>query len=297
MRSPGPPSIVVRRLLLLLGTVLVLTSVVAPIVSWTLTGLVGDVHRLSFPRVYDRTLQIVAVVAFVLTRRWLGLTTWAAVGLGDPARRRDVYLGLGVAFAGMALLLGCLYWADALRFFWRYDLAKGVRKAAAGMLGAVLIGVGEELFFRGILLGGLMREMGRGAAVAWTTVVYAVVHFLRGGKHPGPVTWGSGFERVAGAFTPLADPGIVPALVGFLLLGLLLAYARLRSGGLYLSIGLHIGLVAVLRVGRLVMDFPREPGLFWGLRRPPLVSGVAGWIALLAMFAVVARLLRSRPPP
>lgn len=287
---------VVRRLLVLLGAIVLLTSVIAPVVSWTLTAVVGDVHRFSFPRVYDRVLQVVTIVAFVVLRRWLGLTTWETVGLGVPARRRDLTLGLGIALAGMVVLLGCFYWAEALRFFWRYPFEKGVRKAVAGLLGAILIGTGEELFFRGILLRGLMQDVGRGAAVAWTTVIYAVVHFLRGGKHAGAVTWLSGFERLASAFAPLADPGIAPALIGFLLLGVLLAYARLWSGALYLSIGLHIGLVSVLRVGRVAMDFPLQPGLFWGLKRPPLVSGVVGWIALVVMLGVTGALLRRRPP-
>ena len=84
------------------------------------------------------------------------------------------------------------------------------------------------------------------------------------------------------------------ALVGFIVLGLLLAYARLLSGGLYLSIGLHIGFVFALRVGRIVMEVPRHPGLLWGQKRPPLVSGVAGWAALLVCFGLVWLVRRKR---
>jgi membrane protease YdiL (CAAX protease family) len=132
--------------------------------------------------------------------------------------------------------------------------------------------------------------------VAWTTGVYAVVHFLRGEKQVGGVHLASGFERLAGALAPLADAGILPAVVGFVLLGLILAYARLRSGALYLPIGLHIGWVLAVRVGRVVMDFPRprDEGLFWGLRHPPVVSGVAGWAALALTFLALALVLRRR---
>jgi membrane protease YdiL (CAAX protease family) len=284
-----------RRLFLLLAVTLVCATVLAPFVSWGLTAAFGTAHRFTFPRVYDRVLQILAVVAFIVGRRWLGLPSWEALGLGQAERRRDFWLGLAIALGGMVILLGVMYYFDALRVFWRYPFEKSVQKAVAGTLGAILIGTGEELLFRGILLGGLMREVRRGYAVTWTTGIYAVVHFLRGGRQAGEVTLLSGFERLASAFTPLADPGILPALVGLLILGLILAYARLRSGALYLPIGLHTGWVFTIRVGRLVMEIPRRPGLLWGQRRPPIVSGVVGWSALIGSFIVLYRVLRTRP--
>jgi membrane protease YdiL (CAAX protease family) len=286
-----------RRLLLLLLIILVAASVVAPFVSWALAAVVGSGHRFSFPRVYDRVLQIITVCALIVSRRWLGLTSWAALGLGRSPLRRDLWVGLAIALGGMVIVIAIMWWGDALRFFWRYPLEKGMRKAVAGTIGAVLIGTGEELLFRGVLLGGLMRDMRRGFAIAWTTGVYAVVHFLRGGRQVGQVTLTSGFERLASAFAPLADPEILPALVGFVILGLLLAHARLRSGALYLPLGLHIGWVFTIRVGRIVMDFPREPGLLWGRARPPLVSGALGWCALVGSFLALHVALRSRPRP
>jgi membrane protease YdiL (CAAX protease family) len=280
---------------LLLAIILVCTTVLSPFVWWGLTAIIGDAYKFTFPRLYDRILQILAVAAFIVGRRWLGLTSWQALGLGKAERRRDFWLGLAIALGSMAVLLGLMYGFDALRFFWRYPFEKGVRKVMAGALGAVLIGTGEELLFRGILLGGLMREVRRGYAIAWTTGVYAIVHFFRGGRQAGEVTLLSGFERLASAFAPLADPVILPALVGLVILGLILAYARLRSGGLYLPIGLHTGWVFTIRVGRVFMEIPRRPGLLWGQRRPPIVSGAVGWTALVGSFAVLYWALRNRP--
>jgi membrane protease YdiL (CAAX protease family) len=285
-----------RRLCLLLVVLLVLSSALAPFVAWGLGAAFGDAHRFSFPRVFDRVLQVLAVLAFVGGRRWLGLTSWSALGLGDLQRRRDLWMGLAIALGGMLALIVVMYGFDSVRCFWRYPFEKGVRKALAGGVGAVLIGTGEELLFRGILLGGLMREMRRASAVIWTTVIYAVVHFLRGGKQVDAVTIWSGFERVASAFAPLINPEILPGLVGFVVLGMVLAHARLRSGALYLPMGLHIGWVFTLRVGRVVMDLPRrrQQGLLWGMARPPIVSGVAGWVAIAATGALVHLVLRKR---
>lgn len=285
-----------RRLLLLLVGLLTLSSLLAPFVAWGLEAAVGDAHRFSFPRVFDRVLQVLAVLALIGGRRWLGLTSWSLLGLGMPSRRRDLWIGLAVALGGMLVLILVMHGFGAVRFFWRYPLEKGIHKALAGSVGAVLIGAAEELLFRGILLGGLMREMRRASAIMWTTGIYAVVHFLRGGKQVGDVTLLSGFERVASALAPLADPAVLPGLIGFVVLGLVLAQARLRSAALYLPMGLHIGWVFTLRVGRVVMDLPRRrrEGLLWGVARPPIVSGVAGWLAIAGTGALVELLLRRR---
>jgi hypothetical protein len=280
------------RLLALLAAVLGAATLAAPAVWWALDAVTSGAHRFSFPRVYDRVLEATAALALIRARRWLGFSTWAALGLGTPPRRRDLWIGFAVALGGMLALVGAMHWAGALRFFWRYPLGKGIRKALLGTLAAILVGTGEEMLFRGILLGGLMGHLGRGTAVAWTTTVYAVVHFLRGDKQAGSVGPLSGFERLASAFVPLADPAILPGLLGFVLLGLVLAFARVRSGALYLSIGLHVGWVFTLRAGRVIMDFPLESGLLWGERRPPVVSGVAGWTAIGMTFLALAWVLR-----
>ena len=282
------------RLLVLLALVLGVATVASPGIWWALDAATGSTHRFSFPRAYDRVLEVLAALALVRWRGWLGFPTWSALGLGQPARRHDVWIGIAIALAGMVVLVGVMYAADALRFFWRYPFEKGVHKALLGAAAAFIVGAGEEILFRGILLGGLMQHLGRGTAVIWTTAVYAVVHFLRGGKQAGDVGMLSGVERLASAFAPLADPGILPGLVGFVLLGLVLAYARLRTGALYLAIGLHIGWVLTLRAGRVIMDFPLVPGLLWGERRPPLVSGVAGWAAIGTTFVALAWMLRRR---
>ena len=156
----------VRRLLVLLVVVLALSTVAAPVVAWGLAAVAGDAHRFSFPRVYDLVLEVLAIVGFVVCRRSLGITSLRALGLGVPERRRDLWLGIALALGGMLVLLGVMYGCGALRVFWRYAFEKGVQKALAGTVGAVLIGTAEEALFRGILLGGLMRDMSRGPAVA-----------------------------------------------------------------------------------------------------------------------------------
>src|SRR5439155_1445843 len=74
--------------------------------------------------------------------------------------------------------------------------------------------------------------------------------------------------------------GAVPTVAGLFGLGLLLAVARLRTGSLWVSIGIHAAWVSVFRVGRLFFAIRHEPVWLIGPGWPPLVGGVAGWLAI-----------------
>jgi membrane protease YdiL (CAAX protease family) len=76
-------------------------------------------------------------------------------------------------------------------------------------------------------------------------------------------------------------------LVGLALFGLLLAWARLRSGGLWLPIGIHAGWVAVFRIGRLFFEMEPRPVWLVGPGWPPVIGGAAGAVAMLATWLLL----------
>ena len=164
-------------------------------------------------------------------------------------------------------------------------------QAAAGLLGAVIVGIGEETLFRGVLLRRLSADAGRVSGVLLSTALYAVVHALRPGGARDAYVW-AGVDRTLALFAPLANPGVLPSIAGLFGFGLLLVFARLRSGGLWLPIGIHAAWVAVFRVGRLVLDIRHTPVWLIGPGWPPLVGGAGGWIAIGATLAALVVALR-----
>ena len=73
--------------------------------------------------------------------------------------------------------------------------------------------------------------------------LFAAVHFLKGSeREPAIVTWTSGFESIADAFSGFSDPMMVLAAFATLfLIGCILADARVLTRSLWLPIGLHAG--------------------------------------------------------
>ena len=56
------------RLILFLVAAIGLTTVAAPFIFWAVSAIVGP-ERFSFPRVYDRVLQIIVAIGFSESRR------------------------------------------------------------------------------------------------------------------------------------------------------------------------------------------------------------------------------------
>ena len=278
-------------LLVLVAGLLLVTALASPWVAWGVTALAG--HRFTFGRVYNRVFEVLLVLALPIAWRRLDLGGPAAIGFRRADWARQLGRGFAAGLAGIASALVLCAMLGALDPALRFPPAKTARKAALGTGAAVLVGVGEEALFRGVLLRRLSRDFGTAAGVAVTTGVYAAVHAIgKGQKEQSFDAW-SGMRRTASLFAPVVQRHAVPELVGLALLGLLLAAARLRSGSLWLPIGVHAAWVGVFRVGRLFVEIHDTPVWLVGPGWPPLIGGAAGWVGVavsaLALFAVGRR--------
>src|SRR5262245_4552180 len=101
----------------------------------------------------------------------------------------------------------------------------------------------EETFFRGIVLGLLLRTGRKLLSVIAVSALFAAVHFLKGSEWEPPiVTWTSGFQSIGDAFAGFGDPMMVLAAFATLfVIGCILADARVLTRSLWLPIGLHAG--------------------------------------------------------
>jgi len=274
-------------LLGLVAGVLVATAIASPWIAW------GLGPRFTYARVFDRVFEVSLLLAVVLAWRTLDLGDAASIGFRSRDATREVARGFVFGIAGLGVGLGLCALCGALEPALRYGAAKTVRKAVLGVAAALAIGVGEETLFRGVLLRRLRRDLGRWSGVVVTTALYAAVHVVRRRGSGGVVHAGSGFEQLGGLLAPFADGAVLPQLVGLALLGAVLAAARLRSGALWLPIGVHAAFVAAFRVGRLFFGFAPAPWLV-GAGWPPLVGGFAGMLAITVTGGLVLRHTRWR---
>ncbi len=178
---------------------------------------------------------------------------------------RQLLVGVGLGVASLALLFGIGLITGACEWQLTPDRFKLWRTVLGFIPAAALIGVLEELVFRGFILQHLVTYS-RPLAVAVSSVSYSLVH-LR--------------DRSWGMTTGLE-------LTGLFLLGLVLAISYLRTQQLYLAVGLHASLAYGARVNKLVMEFS-NPSLSWLTGTSRLINGVGSWIVLLGILGLIVR--------
>jgi membrane protease YdiL (CAAX protease family) len=126
-----------------------------------------------------------------------------------------------------------------------YSLRSGVSFSAFGkpIAAAAVVPLIEETFFRGLLLGILLRSGRTYMSIFVTSALYSLVHFLKVPERtPAIVTWTSGFNSILHSFVQFSQPMLVLAAFTTLFsIGWILADARVQTRSLWLPIGLHAG--------------------------------------------------------
>jgi uncharacterized protein len=163
----------------------------------------------------------------------------------------------------------------------------------------------EEWLFRGLMLGLWLRFAKPLAACLGTSLFFAFVHFLsppEGSVIADPAAALAGFELLGKILLHFAEPlFFVTDFATLFGIGMILAWARLRTGALWFSIGLHAGWILAFKAFNLlyrqVDGHPLQP---WGIGEslksgilPLLALGFTAWICHFAMRGFEAR--RAQP--
>jgi len=164
---------------------------------------------------------LAVTVSIFIARRFLDRRSFASLGLRTAGYAgRDFAIGIGMTCLMMGSIFTlewCLGWLRVESFAWQTEsvgaVASGVLLFAAI---CVLVGWKEELMSRGYHL----QTVASGTSLTWgwllSSAVFGLLH--------------------------LANPHAnLLSVVGIILAGLFLGYAYIRTGSLWLSIGLHTG--------------------------------------------------------
>lgn len=244
-----------------------------------------------FHRIVSRFWQLLLLLGLLVALRRLDLSGRAdwGYGLARPAFLRQAGAGFALGLATMLpmtlamLALGILVPRAAV------DAAAILEAFAIGTMIGLAIALVEETFFRGLMYRGVSRESGHWPAAWLTTLVYAAIHFLARTKIPADeVAWDSGFRLLGGVLTHFANPlPVLDSFVTLLLVGLLLAGVRQRTGAIAACIGLHAGWVSVIKATKdlTVVDAQATASFLVGPFDGYTGWLVAGWSLLLVAFA------------
>ncbi len=275
--------------------VILLGALFAPWLFWAVQRLAaqGSVAQslaaYPFRRVFNRSIMIVALAGLWPLLRAIGFRSWSDLGYvpsRDWWRHMLGGLGLGAGSLTLVILFTIVWGRRTLHFDKPAGQMAGV--ALHFLLAGILIALYEETFFRGALQGAFQRGMNVVAAVVLASAVYSGLHFLKpnGVNIPADqVAWNSGFTCLRGIVSqPFRQDDVFIAFVTLFLAGCVLGLAYVKTGALYLPIGLHAGWVLANESAR------------W-LKAGAIIEDMATWPMLVLLLVVIARLCRTTFKP
>jgi len=234
-------------------------------------------------RVMGRLAQLFILLGLWPFLRLMGVANRQALGVA-PARAdllRAIRAGwlLGVSIHG-ALVLAELSLGVRIPDLEGLHPLSLLEKALAALIGGLLIGLLEELFFRGALYSAIRRRASIGAAAVGSSALYALVHFLKPHELPPGVVfdWAGTWSMFLHVFVSLFQWQHLDSLIALFSAGLFLALVRERSGHIGWSIGLHAGWVFVIQLTRRLTDGDEASSLAFLAGQ---YDGVIGWLAAL----------------
>lgn len=277
-----------RALVIYLVVVFVGGALLAPWLYWLAQAFAHSFPEIAaepFNRFVDRSLLLLALVGLWPLLRTLRVTSWREAGLVEPHGQWNKLLGgLLLGFVSLAIVAGIAI-VCGNRVFTRTATAHEVVAIISKAIGtAAVVAVVEEILFRGGVFGGLRKFFYWPLALVLSSIVYALVHFLRRADFSGTVNWHSGLvllPRMLGGFADFH--ALVPDFFNLTLAGILLGLAYQRTGNLYFSIGLHAGWIFWLKIyGAFTASLPHAATSFWGTGKM-----IDGWLALIVLVAVL----------
>lgn len=167
---------------------------------------------------YAAVVTSLLLAATTAAIRWDG-TSLRCLGLApERDRLRQVAFGFALTaglFALVAVIRGGIVGAE-----WTFSGPSATLGVAAGLLTALLLLLPEELLFRGYAFQRVVHALGAWPAILLSSALFGLYHLVGSGM------WGMG------AFFQTAMPALG---------GVVFGWAALRTNGLALPIGLHLG--------------------------------------------------------
>lgn len=213
-------------------------------------------ERAQYGRYFKRSLVLCALILLYPLILWLRKPQTEREKTPLRQRITPTKKDCGVLFFGFLLasstfaLLGWL--VVHLDFYQVKNGSQLIKTAVNSLTTAFSVSVIEELIFRGLLLGLLLKTMRPVHAILSLSAFFAAVHFLQPPKGilvNDPHAMFSGVLYLLEVLSILAAPEkIISSFFTLFMVGVVLAFAAFRTQKLWLPIGLHAGWVMVHKV-------------------------------------------------
>lgn len=280
--------------------ILLVFAALAAVLSYIILMMTGDI--ISMRKLVSKAAQVFLLLSIFPLRHYLKLS-WADIGFATKnVFFKQIMQGLLLGLVTLMPVMIVLYFLDisVIDQTREWTAQSIVIRASLALLLATLISLGEEPLFSGILLAGLRKKMAVGLAVLLTATYYSAFHFVKT-KTDIPydeLTFGSGFQLMAEAFSNVLNPEIISAFIALLVVGIFLATIRTQfASSIGICIGCHAAWVWQIKLGKDYFNTNADSDYYY------LVSSyydgvvgylVAGWLSIAIVLFFIWKRIKQR---
>ena len=287
------------RVIALFVVLLLVSLFLSALINYPLYALIGDLTDKGPHKLINTTAKLIAIPGFILLLRYFAVNNKQALGYALPRREFivDMFKGLGM---GIGILLGLAAVLLLLEIRVPRELDNLMPLLAKTLLAAVisglLIGFIEETFFRGGIFPALRKQHVFVASALYCSIFYAAMHFIKQPPLPeGEVaSFANSFWMLSGAFDQYAQAHIWDSFLALFILGLYLALLRERTGNLAYVVGVHAGVVMVIKFMKKFTEVNHANELSWLVGS---YDGIVGYLSAagLSIHLVISYYFWRRP--
>lgn len=262
--------------------------------------------RAKFSRYFNRSLMFSALILLPcligrirsIRRHMPALAVDPALVSASSDRGRRFIAGFLIASFVLAMLCVSLVLAGA---YMPQPKAAGFGKFLQKVLIPTLVAAPlEEWLFRGVLFGIWLRFVRPWGAVVGTSLMFSLLHFLEPPASwtiADPHHWAAGFKLLGGICHHFIEPlFFISDFATLCAAAMILGWARMRTGGLAFSIGIHAGWIAIIKsFSYFFVKVPDHPLRPWWVG-DTVRSGGLSFAALAITAALCAWWLRGAHP-
>jgi len=241
------------RTALIFISVLIGALLIGAILAYPVYAGLAFFNDLPFHKVISRTTVISGLLCSIFYLHYCGLLSANGLAWRSGEYSKKVMFLTGF-FAGLLIIIvldSCLIFLGIYQFDSGADWSVMALVWAGGkaLLAGILVGLVEEIIFRGALFGGLNKHANATIALFATSLVYAAAHFLKYRAVPADteIGWLTGVEIFPAALFRFSNPVTIDSFITLFILGALFALIRIRSKSIVSCIGLHAGMVATIK--------------------------------------------------
>jgi membrane protease YdiL (CAAX protease family) len=263
----------------------------APLAApWVQEGLqAAGFPNIPFRRVVSRCLMIFALIGLWPLMKALEVRSLREAGLGNhPRWATDLAAGLLVGWGLLALAGGLCLLVGAAELDDRVSVIAKLPSAASSAIAVAFL---EEVLFRGAIMTAFCRVWGPATGLWTSSALYAILHFFSRPADPPTIDWQSGFFVLGGMLQGFIDfQQVIPGFLSLTLLGVILGLAFRKTKALYMSMGIHAGIVFGAKLfAAAANSAPLANVWLWGTEKL-----IDGWFAFLLLVGVTIGFMRWR---